>query len=95
MNLMQDLWIEKAKTAYKIQQQRKQLELEEKKLFDELRSMQNNESARGGGFVYSVSERAGTVDFQAVIKQHLPNVDLEDYRKPPTTTWKMSLELSE
>lgn len=88
-------WIEKAREAYKVQQQRKELERKEKEMLDQLKAMQDFESARGGGIVFMTIERQGSVDYKLIVDEHLQGVNLEQYRKQPSVAWKMDLELVE
>lgn len=88
-------WIDKARAAYKIQQERKELERKEKIMLDELKALQEYQSAHGGGFVFVCTTKNGSIDYQAIVAERLPEVDVEAYRKPETQSWKMSLELVE
>lgn len=86
-----DDWIELAKQAMKIQQHRKQLEELEKKLIGDLKELSQNVSSRGGNITFTASIRRGSVDYSII--PELRTVNLENYRKPSTESWKLDLEL--
>lgn len=95
MKVMSQEWIDKARAAYKIQQERKELERKEKIMLDELKALQEHQSAHGGGFAFVCNTKQGSIDYQAIVAERLPEVNTELYRKPETQAWKMSLELVE
>jgi hypothetical protein len=48
-------WLTKARMLYKLREQLRSIEREEKQLAEELKGLSNHESARGGGIVFAVS----------------------------------------
>lgn len=80
-------WINKAKKLYSIQEKRRQLEKLESILLDELRSISNEENSQGGGFIFENYLRLGSIEYKNI--PELKAVNLENYRKPPVTCWKL------
>lgn len=56
----------------------------------ELLVMADGHQVKGGGLVISKSSRKGNVDYSAI--PELADVDLEQYRKPETTSWSLKPE---
>ena len=86
-------WVNVAKNAMKIQQERKRLELEEKKAFDLLRELSENKDSKGRGFVFTCIKRQGSIDYSKIPLLQL--MDLEPFRREASISWKLSLELYE
>lgn len=84
-------WINKAREVKKVQQLRKQYEAMEKDLLKELKILSEGVNSRGGGFAYTCSMRAGSVDYTAI--PQLRGIDLELYRKEGVEVWKLEMEV--
>jgi hypothetical protein len=84
------VWLEKAKTLFNIQQERKALEKAEQDLSQELRALQGHEPLSYGGIKYYYEIRTGSVDYSII--PELQSVDLELYRKGPSKVWKLAIE---
>ena len=80
-------WIELARHVYDIQQKRKELEKEEKRLLEELKTKSDNHPAKGGDFVFQVTFRKGSIDYNAI--PELKQVNLELYRKEEVKQWNL------
>lgn len=80
-------WITIAEQAYKVSLLRKQCELKEKELYEELKKLSKQESSLGGGYMFSKIERKGNIDYSSI--PALKKIDLEKYRKDPVIMWKL------
>lgn len=85
-----DLWLQKAKELYNIQQQKKSLESKEKTLAAQLKMIQKDEAMSFGGIRYFYEERLGTIDYASI--PELKEINLEQYRKPIIKVWKLAVE---
>ena len=83
-------WISIAESLYKVQQEKKALEVEEKKLKEQLKNCSKGQNSRAGGFRYTLSTITGRVDYKSI--PELLNVDLEQYRGKPTESWRLKKE---
>src|SRR3990167_10043867 len=88
-----ELFVEKARVLYKVQQELKRLTEECDQLKDELKKITNDEGARAGGFQWAYDIRKGTVDYSKI--PELKAIDLDQYRKAETKAWKLALYLEE
>ena len=86
---MTELFTMKARLAYAVREQRKQLEKEEDALFLELKKITDNKEFKAGGYHLICETRKGNIEYGKV--KELQGVDLEPYRKPEGKTWKLSL----
>jgi hypothetical protein len=91
-----ELFIEKARELYKVQQELKVYKAQEEQLKDELKKITNDEGAREGGFHFTYDIRKGAIDYAKLIKVELSDdFNFEPYRKEETKAWKLSLYLEE
>ena len=81
-------WIAIAREAFELSQQRKYYAAKEKELLDNLKALSDYKNAVGGEYMFIGIERKGTVNY-SVIPQ-LQTIDLEEYRKEPVVSWKLS-----
>lgn len=89
--IRQNEWIDKARECMLVQQRRKELENQEKILLIQLKELSEHQSSKGGGFVYTATERKGAIDYESI--DVLKGINLEPYRKESTLTWKLTMEL--
>ena len=80
-------WITIAEEAYKLTQLRKECERKEKELYDQLKSISQEQNSFGGGYRFSKIERKGTVDYSKI--PELSQVDLNRYRKESSVSWQL------
>ncbi len=85
----QDWVVDIRKLSY-IKKEIKRLEREEKETTESLKKRSDEKPSKGAGFKFSLITRKGSIDYDAMLKQH--NIDSEMYRKPATTYWKLSEE---
>lgn len=85
-------WIGIARDLMKIRQQIKELEAQEKRIAQALKSHSEGLCSKGGGFVWSASYRKGSVDYASI--PQLRGIDLEQYRKDSIEVWSLSYEVS-
>lgn len=52
----------------------------------------NDRNVRGNGWKLTRSSRKGNVDYDAIMKQFEIDVNLDGYRKPPTTSYRISFK---
>lgn len=83
-----DAWNEKAEKWLQKKQELESLQLEEKKLREELIELAGNQSSRGAGIRLSLSTRKGLINYQSI--PELKEIDLERYRRPSTEVWILS-----
>ncbi len=88
-NKLAELWISANEELQIASKQLKEAQDKEKLLRLALIEMADNQSCIGGNIQFEQSSRKGLVDYNAI--PELKNVDLEKYRKPPTTTYKISV----
>lgn len=86
-------WVELAKRLYEVTQEKKLLMLSERKLIDDLKAMSDHKSSAGGDplngdFKFEITERLGVVNYKIV--PELRGLDLEQYRKEGSESWKLS-----
>lgn len=87
-----DAWNEKAEKWLQKKQELEAIQLEEKKLREELIELAGNQSSRGAGIRLSLSIRKGLINYQSI--PELKEIDLERYRKPSTEVWILSRIMS-
>lgn len=66
----------------------KELELQEKELRNELIYLSGESNSKGAGISLCKINRKGSVDYSKI--PELMNVDLEQYRKPQSTCWRIN-----
>jgi hypothetical protein len=89
-NFQSELWLQKAKELYNIQQQRKLIEKTEKELSEQLKALQYNEPMVYGGIRYFYEERLGNINYEKI--SALKTIDFEQYRNPSVRVWKLNIE---
>ncbi len=63
---------------------------EQQDILAELIVVSGGKSAEVCGRKLTRVERAGSVSYAKVVKDHLPDIDLEPYRGEPTTSWRLT-----
>lgn len=81
------IWIETATLLYKLQQERRALEKQEKEVAAQLQALSGHQTTQQGNFLYEVTMRRGVVNYALI--PELKQVDLELYRKEDTRSWKL------
>jgi len=66
----------------------KELEQQETEIRNQLIELANNKFARGWGVSVTPFERKGNIDYSSI--PELASVDLDKYRKPSTTSWRIT-----
>lgn len=61
---------------------------------EELIRLAQDHNCKGSGVRLTKSLRKGNIDYTVICEQLLKNLDLEPYRKPPITTWRISQDKS-
>lgn len=59
-------------------------------IVDELKIIANEKDADICGMKLTKVARSGTVSYQKIVKEHLPDIDLEKYRGKPSEYWRFS-----
>ena len=66
----------------------KDIELEQEKLKNQLMFLSGHKNCRGGGISLCQVTRKGNIDYSKI--EILKDIDLEQYRKPETTSWRIT-----
>lgn len=82
-------WNEKAEELWRIKQKKAAILSQEKEIEKELKRLSDNKSSFCGNMIYSKSFAKGIVDYSLI--PELQGVDLEKYRKPPFSKWRLKL----
>jgi len=82
-------WIETADELFKVQMGLKRLREENTKLSKKLQGLSGERTTKRGRYEYKKSSRKGAVNYSSI--PELKRVDLEAYRKPEVTTWKLQV----
>lgn len=82
------LWKKYASRWTTVAESIKLLEKEEEELRKQLVYLAGECNCRGGGISLSQISRKGNVDYARI--EALKNIDLEQYRKPPTISWRIT-----
>lgn len=85
----ESIWIRKARELHNIRCKLNELLRIEKILSRDLQQLSQSQAARYGSFSFTPIVRKGSVDYSAI--PELREVNLEQYRKPPVTSWKLSV----
>lgn len=80
-------WLSKTQQWLQVKIKLEELQKEEAQLRQDLIELAGNENCSGGGIQLQKLKRKGLVDYQNI--PELLGVDLEQYRKPPLTTWRI------
>jgi hypothetical protein len=86
--LRDETWIKVAHELYEAQKMRKYYTQIEDKLHDILVELSKGESSVGSIYRFAKIDRKGSVDYTKVTE--LIGVNLESYRKPSSTSWKLT-----
>ncbi len=81
------LWLETARKLYELKLLIKTYEKEEAKTMASLKALSGGLSSKAGEFIFTKSMRKGGVVYKNI--PELQGVDLEQYRKEETETWKL------
>jgi putative phage-type endonuclease len=85
-----ELWEIYASQYKSVNQKMKELELQEKELREELISLSGQSNSKGAGISLCQIQRKGNVDYSKI--PELKNVDLEKYRKPHSSSWRINCQ---
>lgn len=85
-----DVWINKAQELFNLQESIKRLEQQASIVKEELSKLSKNKPSCGGGFIYEMIPRKGSVDYAKV--PQLQGVDLDQYRKEDVVMWRLKKE---
>jgi hypothetical protein len=88
METTKQLLVALAKDAFNAKEMRKYYEELEKTLLDKLKEACGCKDFIAGGYVFQKCMRAGSIDYQALLKDF--KVDVEPYRKEEVEMWKLS-----
>lgn len=80
-------WLATATQLYEIQQQRKNLEIQESELKDRLKTLSEGRTKSEGNFVFVREIRRGSVDYSKITL--LQSIDLNQYRRADTESWRL------
>ncbi len=83
-----ELWLQCASKWKEVSSQIKSLEKEESELRKQLIFLSGESSTKGGGISLCQVSRKGNVDYSAI--PELKSVDLEMYRKPDSSYWRLT-----
>lgn len=83
-------WIELAERYQEAYQNLKKYESIESELRNELICLAGSQSSQGSGIKLSKVPRKGAIDYSKI--QELKSVNLEEYRKPNSEYWRLSVE---
>ena len=81
-------WIATATQLHDAQIMKKHFASIELTLFHQLKNMSENDSSKGGDFVFTRGSAPAKIDYKLI--EELENVDLEPYRKPRVDRWKLT-----
>lgn len=83
-----DLWLSVSSKWVQCHSALQRLKAEEEELRETLIQLVGNSNARGGGIKISRSVRKGSVDYKAI--PELKQVNLDNYRKSSTESWRIT-----
>lgn len=83
-----EIWNKCASKWQQVTQNLKELEKEEEELRKQLIFLSGESNAKGGGISLCLIRRKGFVDYSKI--PQLKDLDLEIYRKPTTTSWRIN-----
>lgn len=89
--LKDESWQQKARELMECANMRKKYEEMEGRLKEELVALSNDENCSAGIFRFFKSFRKGSVEYEKI--PELRFVDLDKYRKPGVSMWRLTLEL--
>lgn len=78
-------WMSLAERYNELQSNRKRIELEEKRVKEEMISLQNNQPFQSGRYALDMVVRKGSVNYKDI--PELKGIDLESYRGEEVTSW--------
>lgn len=82
-------WLEKAEKWREAKRELEKWKEAEETLRQELIELTDDNDTSGGGIKLSKLIRKGLIDYQKI--PALLGIDLEQYRKPPITSWRITL----
>ena len=83
-----EAWEQCAKKYLKVQEDIGRLEVDQENLRKQLIFLSGHVNSRGGGLSLCQVRRKGSVDYSKI--ELLKQIDLEQYRKPETTSWRIT-----
>lgn len=86
-----DEWEKLAKRYVSLKRLLTDYEKEEKETRNRLIDISGKSNAKGAGLRLSKVIRRGTVDYDAVLKHYNIDVDLDQFRKPTTESWRITV----
>jgi len=81
-------WAEVAESLYEAQKMKKHFAQVELELLTKLKTLSENLSSKAGNFIFTTTRTRAAVDYNSI--PELEGVNLEDYRKPDITRWKLT-----
>ena len=85
-----DIWVQCARNLVDVQSKIKALQEEEEALRNQLIFLSDGNNAKGGGISLCQFFRRGSVDYSKI--PELKGVDLDQYRKTGSTTWRITCQ---
>ncbi len=85
-----DLWINHTNLWKSLQKQKKELLMQEELLRSALLSLSGGRNMKGNGLKVTQIKKSGSIDYSSIME--LQGVDLEKYRKPETSYWRIENE---
>lgn len=64
----------------------------EERLKKEILDHIGNKSAKGMGWKMTKFKTTGRIDYDTILSQHFPDIDLSQYRKPSTTSYRITVD---
>jgi putative phage-type endonuclease len=86
-DVVPDGWSDAAARWIELDEQVRAFTVERDAARDLLVSLAGDRNVTGAGLSVSRTERAGTVDYKAIVAKHVPDVDVNDYRKAVQPVW--------
>lgn len=80
-------WIDVARELYLASLAKANWAKKEAELKEQLRTLSDNKNSIGGGFIFTCTERMGSVDYRSI--PELKEIDLDLYRKTPVFSWSL------
>jgi hypothetical protein len=80
-------WLSTARELYKIQEALRALSISEKKVKGSLILLSESKNAKGGGFIFSCTERKGLIRYKDI--PELKTIDLEQFRGESVYSYKL------
>jgi Golgi nucleoside diphosphatase len=84
-------WITKAREYAMVKKSLKELQENERKLQAQLIELSEGVDSKGGGYIFTCTERKGSVQYKDI--PELKGVNLEQFRGDSVNVWKIEMEL--